>query len=237
MGGNVRLIVDKDGKRRTSKVNTDTAKAILSHYSLWISDSEKFNALLNFYEIGDEKLTPENSAYEYGMAYIDWENKACHQFMSDYSFDGYYTSSLRLELMGGVRYQKDFPSEYMDFNVFLQGLAKNAFKKEIMVYAKYKDGTEYSLNYVLFKKINTQTIVEMFERLRDIEEQPSLMENFGFKPSQKIDLGDIEYIDFYKFPINLEKWTNTIYRDNWRSKLKENLSLIPGMPGEVEETQ
>ena len=125
----------------------------------------------------------------------------------------------------------------MDFNVFIKSNAKNAFKKEIKAYAKYKDGREYPLNYILFKKVNAQTIVEMFERLKDIEEQSSLMENFGFKPSQKIDLGDIEYIDFYKFPINLEKWTNTIYRDNWRSKLKESLSLIPGMPGEAEETQ
>ena len=45
MGGNVILIVDKKGKRRTSKVNTGTAKAILSHYSLWIFDSEEFDKL------------------------------------------------------------------------------------------------------------------------------------------------------------------------------------------------
>lgn len=233
MGGNVRIIVDKDNKRRTAKVYTDTAKAILSHYSLWSSDSEKFDEVLDFYEVGSEDLTPENLAYGYGMAYIDWDNKVCHQFMGDYYFDGYFLSSLRLELMERVCYQEDFPPEYMDFNVFLQGLHNGAYKKEILTHVKYKDGKSVDLKYFLCKKINTQTLIDMFENLRNIESKPELMENFGFKASEDITLENIDFIDFYKFPVNLESWENKIYGDNWEEKLKENLSKFPNMPKEL----
>lgn len=230
MGGSARIIVDKDGNRYTSEISTSKIKAILSHPSLWSKNDERFDELLRYFEITDnEALTEENILPEYGMAYINWDKSVCYQIMDDYSFIGFYVSSVLLELKGCVMSHPDTPDDLHDINMLLLNIAQGHVPLRIECHGKTKkdeQGVDFDL--VQTRKIKSQDIVSLIEDSYVIEDNPKSITDYGFKPDKDIDLSNLEFLHMVMFPAKPKGWTIHHYspsRDDWRAIINKIAEL------------
>lgn len=200
MSGLVRLIIDNDNIRYSSRVNASTACFINSSYHLWNKDWSGFKKMLSFYDADNkEPLNNETLSDHYGTLYIDWNKKEIHQIQSDYYFSGFFIPTLYFSLNNEIL-----------INNFLFNMINPDNSKEISCY--YQDGENiFDFNLYFNKEFSTIDIINVIKNYRKIEKDTSILEKYNLSANIDFDLIKNQEIIMVKFPVNNDCWKTFKY--------------------------
>lgn len=226
MSGFVRIIVDKDDIRYSSRINASTACFINSNHHLWNYSWDGFKDVLSFYEADkQDKLTDETLSEHYGTLYINWNRKEIHQVQSDYYFNGFYISSLSLDLKGRILYGSELPNDHYEINNFLLNLSNVNTSKEIDCYCQ--DGDQ-SFDFKIYfnKTVNTEAVVNVIKDYRKIENDISILKDYHLESNIDLDIIKDKLITIVMFPATNKNWQTFKYDYDFKNGVKLTKQIL-----------
>jgi hypothetical protein len=208
MSGTLRFVFIKDNISYSKEIFTGVSQVLLSHHSLWNSNWDKYNVLLDYYEINNkEHFSKSCEPIQYGLIIVNWDTKHVSSTLRDYTFTEFKIFNLYCELTGIMRIEENLPQDLLDVNIFLINLMNGSAEKYITCNLLLKNGDKLKSQINLFSKFKSKELIDFIVEHKTIENNPILLKSYHFLKLQDIDINDVKSIDLRAFPLNTNEWT------------------------------